>query len=108
MSIITVFQLLGGAVFISIAENIFSNQLLQAVPRLTTSGVDPSMVLNTGASSIATRFEPGDVPGIIESYMVGLKAAWILGIALAAAAAVASFSPDRTYIGTRKKALSTP
>ncbi|KAK3936509.1 hypothetical protein QBC46DRAFT_357408 [Diplogelasinospora grovesii] len=85
---------------------IFSNTLLESVPLLTKSAINPSAVLDGGASNIAQNFEPEDVPGILASYMVGLKAAWALGVALAVAAALASFGPRMVSIKAKKSAAA--
>jgi hypothetical protein len=98
----SVFQLIGGALFVSAAENIFANRLLISVPS-HAPGIIPAAVLNTGASSIQNGFPAEDVAGIYASYMIGLKAAWAMGLALAAAALLASFGPEMRSIKTKKK-----
>ena len=101
-----VFQLIGGAIFVSMAENIFSNRLLDSISSLAPSGISPSDVLNAGATGIEKNFSPQDIPAIIASYMIGLKAAWALGVALAATAAVASFGPERRSIAIPKNSAA--
>jgi MFS transporter, DHA2 family, glioxin efflux transporter len=98
-----VFQTIGGALFVSAAESIFGNRLLQSVST-NAPGVDPILVLHTGASEIRTVFLGVDLPGVLSSYMLGLKGAWALGLALAAGAVVASFGPRRNRI--RRKVAS--
>ena len=84
--------MMGGAICVSAGESILSNRLLQAlvtnVPEL-----DPAEVLNIGASELRTHFSSTILPEIIKSYMVGLKGAFSLGIAVAVAAVVTSFGP---------------
>jgi MFS transporter, DHA2 family, glioxin efflux transporter len=98
-----VFQTIGGALFVSAAESIFGNRLLQSVSS-NAPGVDPTLILHTGASEIRNVFLGADLPGVLSSYMLGLKGAWALGLALTAGAVVASFGPRRDRIG-RKVAL---
>lgn len=66
-------------------------------------GVDPTTVLNTGASNIQEEFPAAEVAGILASYIIGLKAAWALGLALAAGALLASFGPEMRSIKARGK-----
>ena len=88
----TVFQMMGGAVFVSAGECILSNQLLRALAA-NVPELNPADVLNAGASGLRNHFSSAVLPGILNSYMVGLKAAFALGIALAVAAVVSSFGP---------------
>lgn len=55
--------------------------------------LNPADVLNAGASGLQSHFSSALLPGIMNSYMVGLKGAFALGIALAVAAVVTSFGP---------------
>jgi hypothetical protein len=97
-----VFQLIGGALFVSTGENIFANRLLLSIPAKAPN-IDPSTVLNTGASNIASNFPIADIQGIFDSYMVGLKSAWALGLALAVGAFVASFGPEMRSIKRKRE-----
>lgn len=97
--------MMGGAIFVSAGESILSNQLLQALA-INVPELDPAEVLNVGASGLRTRFSSTLLPGIIESYMVGLKGAFALGTAVAVAAVATSLGPpiksikkDRTHAG---------
>ena len=87
-----VFQLIGGALFISAAESVFANGLLSTVPTVA-SGADPQEMLHTDSTNIRAHFSEEGLPGIPEAYMVGLKAAWALGLALACVAFMASSGP---------------
>jgi hypothetical protein len=94
--------LIGGGIFISAAESIFANRLLQVL-RHHAPGVHPAEVLDTGIFQMTGEFSSEDLHGILSSYMVGLKGAWALGVALAVAAAVASWGPENRYIKVNKK-----
>lgn len=79
-----VFQTMGGAVFVSAAQGAYTNRLLQRIP-IHAPGVDPALVIATGATEIRNAFSPEQVPGIVLAYMDGLKLAFILAVALAGA-----------------------
>lgn len=84
-----VFQLVNGLYFISMGQAIFSNRLLEVLPRLAP-GVDTGLVLSTGAGDIHQVFGGPLLTGVLQSYMVGLKAAFALGLAAAALCVVIS------------------
>ena len=83
---------MGGAVFVSAAQSVFSNRLLQALS-IDAPGIGPEKVLATGASELRDSFSTAELPGLLNSYMEGLRGAFALGIALAVAAVVMSLGP---------------
>jgi MFS family permease len=88
-AIIIFFQTISGAVFISVSQSLFANKLLEVVPQYAP-GVDPKVVVSTGATQLRDVFTPAELPGVIKAYMLGLKDAYALGIALASLAFVIS------------------
>ena len=85
------FQTLAGAIFISMAQSIFSNELIKAVAHNVPS-INPGSVVLVGATDIRTAFPPDIVPAIIESFMEALKNTYILAIACAGLSAVTAFA----------------
>lgn len=85
MSILIVFQSLGGALVVSAAQAIFQNELLTT---LSTQSPDitPSAIFSIGASDIQKSFSKAQLPGIDASYMRGLHMAFALAIPMAGAA----------------------
>jgi hypothetical protein len=67
------------------------NRLLATLPKLAP-GVDPGLVLLTGASELRNVFPPDQLPGVLEAYMVGLKAAFAVAIAFSGAAFLCSLA----------------
>ena len=88
-----VFQLVSGALSLSIAQSLFANRLLSSLPRFAPN-VDPKLVLITGATEIRKVFAREEVQGILLSYMTGLKAAFAMAIAAAGFTVLASFLPE--------------
>jgi len=86
-SMILFFQTVSGSVFISVAQALFANRLLQEVQQ-NVPDVSPAHVVATGASELRDVFEPEQLPGILRSYMSGLQDAYALSIALGALACV--------------------
>ncbi|KAL8823438.1 MAG: hypothetical protein Q9191_005855 [Dirinaria sp. TL-2023a] len=76
------FQTIGGALFVSAGQTAFANRLLARLPS-TAPGVDPKLVVQTGATQLRHVFPKDQIPGIIVAYMDGLKLTFALTIALA-------------------------
>ncbi|KAL3424015.1 major facilitator superfamily transporter [Phlyctema vagabunda] len=97
MSCILFFQMLGGAIGVSVAQNIFDNRLVQSLPILAPS-TSVETVLGVGAYGLQTSFSGNQLQGILESYMVGLKAAWALSIAMFGLACLVPLAAERKSI----------
>lgn len=87
------FQLSSGAFSVSAAQSIFDNELVKKLVTLA-NGVDPAAVFQAGPTGIREKFSKDQVPGILLSYMKGLKASWAMGIALAGITLLVSFWPE--------------
>lgn len=86
------FQTIGGAFFISAAQAVFANRLLDRV-LVTAPTADPGLVIATGASELTSVFDAEQIDGIRVAYMAGLKGAHIIAIATACLAFVVAFTP---------------
>lgn len=91
--LLPVFQLVSGAVSVAAAQSIFTNRLLANLP-IYAPEVDPVQVLRVGASELRRAFPPEQLPGILESYVAGLKGAFAAGIGFAGLALIASLLPE--------------
>jgi hypothetical protein len=89
-AIMIFWQTISGAIFVSVGQSLFTNKLVKSVPQFVP-GVDPQLVVATGATELRTVFSAEELPGIIASYMAGLKDAYALGIALAGMTALVAF-----------------
>ena len=82
-SLIIFMQTLGGALFISVAQNIFTNRLvsnlLEKVPTL-----DPSIVLKTGATSLKGAVNAALLPDVLLAYNDALTQTFYVSLAVAA------------------------
>lgn len=84
-----VFQTIGGAFSTSSGQAAFVNRLLATLPK-TAPSVNPSLVLLTGASELHNVFPPDVLPGVLEAYMVGIRAAFAVAVAFSGAAILSS------------------
>ena len=87
------FNSLGGAISISIAQNVFSNTLVSSIPKYV-SDVDPRLIVSVGATHIRDVVSSEQLRGVLLAYTYALTRAFVLPIATASAAFVASlFTP---------------
>ncbi len=84
------FNSLGGAVSVSVAQNIFVNGLVKKIP-IYAPDVDPLVVFNAGATHIADVVSAADLPGVLQAYNLALDEAFILPIAVGGIAFFLSF-----------------
>ena len=54
--------------------------------------MDPALVLLTGASELHNVFSADRLPGVLEAYMVGIKAAFAVAVAFSGAACLCSLA----------------
>ena len=86
------FQIMGGSLLVSAGQAIFANRLLQslAINAPTTSAVT---VLATGVTRLRVSFPSAQIPGILKSYMNGLKGAYALAVVLVGISFLFAFTP---------------
>lgn len=86
------FQTIGGSIWVSAAQAGFANKLLKSLP-VAAPGVNPGLVLATGATELREVFTPQQVPGILVAYMDGLRTPFTIIIACACVMCVLSVAP---------------
>lgn len=103
-AMIIFFQALSGSIFLSVSQSLFANKLLATVPKYAP-GVDPALVVATGATELDILWDGEALAGVIRAYMAGLTDDFYMGIGLAACSAVVALSMvvfDRTSLKGRK------
>ena len=83
------FNSLGGSISISIAQNIFSNTLVQQLP-LRAPGVNPATIIGAGATHVREVTPPEQLSGVLQAYDMAVTRALILPIAVGGLAFIAS------------------
>jgi len=95
------FNSLGGAISISIAQNIFSNGLRSNLPKYAPS-VSPEVVINAGATYLRKAVSAEALPGVLEAYMVALQQAYVIPIVVGGIATIcAALVENRTIKGKK-------
>ena len=87
---VTVAQSIGGAIFVSVAEAIFTNKLISYL-QATAPSVAPGQVLAAGSVALSKHFSAEQLPGILLSYMQSLRVVFLLTAVLAGIATIVSF-----------------
>jgi MFS family permease len=79
-ALLTFAQLFGGALFVSVAQNVFTNQLIKNLGDLPD--VNPAVVLNTGATQLQNSVPPELLRSVLVAYNAALTHTWYVAVAL--------------------------
>ncbi|MCJ1397095.1 hypothetical protein MMC11_000287 [Xylographa trunciseda] len=100
-SIILFSQTLGGAIFVSVAQNIFTNKLLSGVIA-TVPTINPGLVLATGATSLQTAVPPKDLPAVLLAYNAALDQVFYISVAMATLSIVGALGMEWKSVKGKK------
>lgn len=73
-------QSISGAYFVSAANSIFNNYLLQTLARIAPQ-IDPGEILHIGVSDIANLYKGEQLNLVREAYMAGIKDVFAFALA---------------------------
>ncbi|KAH6666631.1 putative HC-toxin efflux carrier [Halenospora varia] len=88
-SVIIFVQTLGGALFVSVGQNVFTNKLSEGLAKYAPT-VDPKIVLSTGATSIQKSIDKALLPGVTLAYNNALTQAFLVAAIMATATIIGS------------------
>ncbi|KAK3631965.1 MFS sugar transporter [Elasticomyces elasticus] len=74
-------QTLGGALFISVAQNVFTNTLLSNLKKVVP-GLDPAVIMATGATSLKTVIPAEYYAGVQVAYNLSLQNCFYVAVAM--------------------------
>ncbi|KAF2834088.1 MFS general substrate transporter [Patellaria atrata CBS 101060] len=77
-------QTLGGALFISVGQNVFQNQLAKNLLKEAIPGFDPALVLQTGATELKDAIASEFLPFALKAYNDALTQTWYVSVAMSA------------------------
>lgn len=85
--------MMGGTIFVSAGQSTFSNILLQTTAE-DASNLDSATVISTGASKLREVFTTAEeLNAVLGAYMAGLRASFILAVAVTGCAFLACGIP---------------
>ncbi|KAB8301995.1 hypothetical protein EYC80_005448 [Monilinia laxa] len=90
-SVIIFVQTLGGALFVSIGQNVFTNKLSQNLAHYVPD-LNPAVVLSTGATSIQKTIAPEFLAGVTISYNNALTQSFLVAAVMAALTIIGSLA----------------
>ncbi|CAG8366582.1 unnamed protein product [Penicillium salamii] len=82
-AIIVFAQTLGGALFVSIGNNVFSNKLVEYLAEYAPN-LDPAIVLRAGATSVQKVVDKADLAGVIHAYSDAITQTFMVCAAVSA------------------------
>jgi EmrB/QacA subfamily drug resistance transporter len=82
-------QTFGGAMFISVGQNVFNNMLLKGI-RTDAPKVNPDIILHIGATDLREAFPAALIHGIQVAYNKALTRTWDIAVAMACLTVVAT------------------
>jgi hypothetical protein len=77
MSILVFSQTFGGAIFLAIAQLIFSHGLISGLEEYVPT-INPEIVINAGATAVRGVVSAADLPAVLQAYMVGIDRVFYL------------------------------
>ncbi|KAJ7473151.1 DHA14-like major facilitator [Mycena galericulata] len=92
-SLVMFMQTLGGALFISVAQNVFTNDLVSGLVS-SVPGVNAGIVLSTGATSLQSAVDPKFLPAVLTVYNHALITAFYVSLAMACFSLVGSLAME--------------
>lgn len=82
-AIIVFSQTLGGALFIAVAQNVFQNQLVSNIAAANIQGLNPALVLATGATELKNVFPEKVLPVVLTAYNDALSRTFYVSVGTA-------------------------
>ncbi|KAI4167500.1 MAG: hypothetical protein LQ343_007178 [Gyalolechia ehrenbergii] len=88
-TVIIFVQTLGGALFISVAQNIFTNRLIENLIADVPS-LNPEIVLHSGATNLRDAVDPASLAGVLRAYNSAITQTFYVSLAMAAFSIIGS------------------
>ncbi|CAK5282664.1 unnamed protein product, partial [Mycena citricolor] len=76
-------QTLGGALFVSVGQNVFTNKLVAGLTQYA-AGLDPNVVLAAGATNLRSIVPADKLAGVLLAYSKALDSAYYVAVAMSA------------------------
>ncbi|KAF2258781.1 MFS general substrate transporter [Lojkania enalia] len=83
ISLVFFARTMGGAVFTSVAQNMFTNKLVSGLEHLASS--NPKAIVNTGATELRSVVSANDLPQVLWAYNKAIVAAFYAAVGLSCA-----------------------
>ncbi|CAP96439.1 hypothetical protein E8E15_007411 [Penicillium rubens] len=104
-AVITFAQTLGGAIFISVGQNIFQNQFAHTM-HLEDPSVNVATVLSAGTTTLRKYLPAEQLPAVLRSYNTAITQAFYVGVALASLSCIGTIALE--WKSVKKPRNTTP
>ncbi|KAI9826707.1 MAG: hypothetical protein M1826_006589 [Phylliscum demangeonii] len=101
-AIIVFAQTLGGAVFVSVGQNIFTTRLISGL-KTSVPQINPLIVLGTGATSLQKAIPPAAVQAVLTVYNDALTRVFTIATAIACASIIGALGMQWKSVKTRNR-----
>lgn len=81
-AVVIFFQTLGGALFISVGQNVFTNKLVEGIVQ-RVPGISPATILQAGATALKSTFTVEQLPLIYQAYNEAITKSFYAAVAMA-------------------------
>ena len=85
-------QALGGSIFVSVANNVFDNELAKGLKGI--AGIDPAAIVNTGATDLRKTVPAPALPQVLKAYNHALTSGLYVAVGLSCAAIIGALAVE--------------
>jgi hypothetical protein len=94
-------QTFGGALFVSVSQNVFTNRLVSGLLE-EARGFDSSMILRLGATTLKKAVPPEYLPGVLIAYNRALTQTFYVAVAMSCLTVIGSLSLEWKSVKEKK------
>lgn len=99
-------QFMGGAVMVSAAQNVFAQHLKSSIKALGIPGLDPGIVVATGATEVGKLVPPNRIEDVLAAYNDAIMKAFQLALIVSCIMSIGALGMKWTSVKTSKPAKS--
>ncbi len=101
ISLVMFCQQMGGAVFVSVGESVFTNHLIRGLK--TVAGISPSVVVNTGATDLRHVVDTSNLRGVLVVYNGAIIKTFTVAVAMSCFSIIGALCIEWKNIKPKKK-----
>ena len=94
-------QQMGGAVFVSVGQSVFTNQLVKGLRKV--AGISPTVIVNTGATDLRQVVDPSNLRGVLVAYNGALTKTFTVALAMSCLSIIGALCIEWKNIKPKKK-----
>lgn len=106
-SLTTVCKLLGGALFVSVGENVFSKRLGEEIVKNVPS-LDAAAVRQIDATELRQRVDAALIPALVEAYNTALRSVWWICVGLSVVSVLGALGVEWRSVKNKVASGPTP